>query len=352
MVKRAWSPVAYVLLSAFLFGISTPLLKILVGDITPILLASFLYLGIALGMSLLGMFFKSRNAPLFGEASIRMNDLPWLLLALVAGGIIAPILQMFSLTVTPAATASLLLNFEGVATILIACAVFRESIGRRIWIALGIITIAIIVLSWNPGAVFGFSIGAFGILLACTFWGIDNNVTRNISGKDPVAIAAIKGFGAGSVALVLAFLAQEPIPAVSLIVVAMILGFLCYGMSMVLFIRALRYLGAARTGAYFSFAPFIGAVLSFLIFWEYPDLQFVIAFGLMLMGIFILATERHVHLHHHISFEHEHVHHHPDEHHLHNHEGEFMADHSHPHVHEPLDHEHPHTPDIHHRHER
>jgi drug/metabolite transporter (DMT)-like permease len=352
MVKFSWSPVGYALLSATLFGISTPLSKILVGDISPVFLVSFLYLGTALGMFLLGKIVKSRHSSLSGEAGIQNNDVPGLILAILTGGVIAPILLMSSLEITPAATASLLLNFEGVATMVIAFVVFREQVGKRIWIALGIITLASILLSWNPNASFGLSVGALGILLACVFWGIDNNATRNISGKDPLTIVTIKGFFAGSIALILAFLAGNTLPEISLILAAMLLGFFCYGFSMVLFIRALRDLGAARTGAYFSIAPFIGAALSFFIFREYPDLFIVIAFGLMLAGTLVLATESHTHRHHHVPIEHEHRHRHPDEHHKHNHDGEDSGDHSHPHVHEPLDHEHPHTPDIHHRHER
>ena len=352
MVKNPSSAVGYALLSATLFGISTPLSKVLVGDISPILLVSFLYLGTALGMFLLGKIMKSGHTPLSGEAGIKIHDIPWLMVAIFAGGVIAPILLMSCLEITPAATASLLLNFEGVATMLIAFLVFRESVGRRIWIALGIITLASILLSWNPSAAFGLSVGAVGILLACVFWGVDNNATRNISGKDPLAIVALKGFFAGSIALVLAMIGRNIFPGISLILAAMLVGFLCYGVSMVLFIRALRDLGAARTGAYYSIAPFIGAALSFLIFREYPDLQFVIAFSLMIAGTLVLASEKHTHRHHHVPLEHEHLHHHPEEHHIHGHDGEVSGDHSHPHLHEPLDHDHPHTPDIHHRHDR
>ncbi len=353
MAIRSWSPTGFALLSALLFGISTPLSKILVfGNISPLLLVSFLYLGTGLGMAVVGGLTKSVHGPRSAEARISVADIPWLILAILAGGLAAPVLLMYSLAIAPAATASLLLNFEGVATTVIALAVFRESVGKRIWMALAVITAASILLSWNPGASVGFSIGAAGVLLACVFWGIDNNATRNISGKDPSAIVAIKGLFAGIVALLIAMAAQAPIPGISLVLAAMLLGFFCYGVSMVLFVRALRDLGAARTGAYYSIAPFIGAGLSFLIFAEFPDAQLLAAFGLMAMGTVILATERHTHRHHHIPIEHEHLHHHPEPHHVHGHEGEFEGNHTHPHVHEPLDHEHPHTPDIHHRHER
>jgi drug/metabolite transporter (DMT)-like permease len=352
MVKISGSSVGFALLAAILFGISTPLSKILVGDISPVFLVSFLYLGTASGMFFIRLLSKSGRSSLTGEAGIRIPDVPWLVLAILAGGLIAPILLMSSLEITPAATASLLLNFEGVATMVIAFVVFREQVGKRIWIALGIITVASILLTWNPGSAFGLSVGAIGILLACVFWGVDNNSTRNISGKDPLAIVTLKGFFAGTIALVIAFLGNNNVPEISSILGALLLGFFCYGLSMVLFIRALRDLGAARTGAYFSIAPFIGAALSFVIFRQYPDLLIVIAFGLMIAGALVLATEKHSHLHHHIPLEHEHLHHHPEEHHEHDHEGEAAGDHSHMHVHEPHDHDHPHTPDIHHRHER
>jgi drug/metabolite transporter (DMT)-like permease len=176
MVKISWSPIGYALLAATLFGISTPLSKILVGDISPVFLVSFLYLGTGVGMFLLGRISKSGQTSLSGEAGIQGPDVPWLILAILAGGLIAPILLMSSLEITPAATASLLLNFEGVATMVIAFLVFREEVGKRIWIALGIITLASILLSWNPDAGFGLS-AAQSILLACVFWGIDNNAT-------------------------------------------------------------------------------------------------------------------------------------------------------------------------------
>ncbi len=342
---------AYALLAATLFGISTPLLKLLVGEIAPVLLVAFLYLGTAVGMGVLGRTLKAVNSPLTGEARLRRRDLRWLLVAILAGGVIAPVLLMYSLAITPAATASLLLNFEGVATTIIAFAVFRESVGRRIWLGLGIITFASILLSVNPGAALGWSVGAVGVILACTFWGVDNNATRNISEKDPIAIAALKGLGAGAVALVLAVLVGDPFPGISFMLTAMLLGFVCYGASMVLFIRSLRELGAARTGAYYSTAPFIGAALSFLIFREMPDAQLLAAFALMLLGALLLATERHVHRHHHAPIDHEHLHTHPEPHHAHRHDGEVTGSHSHPHHHEPVDHEHAHAPDIHHRHE-
>ena len=303
-------------------------------------------------MFFLGKILESRHCPLSGEARIRIRDIPWLLVAILAGGVIAPILLMSSLEITPAATASLLLNFEAVATVIIAFIIFRESVGRRVWIALGIITLASILLSWNPNTAFGLSVGAIGILLACVFWGVDNNATRNISGKDPFTIVALKGFFAGSVALILAVLGHYTVPGITFILAAMVLGFLCYGVSMVLFIRALRDLGAARTGAYYCTAPFIGTVFSFLIFGVYLDLQLVIAFSLMVLGALVLATERHTHQHHHVPMEHEHLHHHPEEHHRHDHERDIAGDHSHPHFHEQLNHDHPHNPDIHHRHDR
>lgn len=295
MADRAWVPVPYALLAATLFGSSTPLQKILVGEVAPVLLVAFMYLGTAVGMALLGRirgFFPPAGS---GEAAISGRDLPWLLVAILAGGVIAPVLLMYSLSITSAATASLLLNFEGVATATIAFVVFRESVGPRIWLGLGTITLASILLSWSPGPGLGWSAGSIGVLLACVFWGVNNNATRRISGKDPVALAVWKGLGAGSTALVLAIFVRDPFPGVPFMLTAMLLGFLCYGVGMVLYIRALRGLGAARTGAYATTAPFIGAALSFAIFHETPDLPLLLAVGMMLAGALLLATETHLH---------------------------------------------------------
>ena len=272
--------------------------------------------------------------------------------AILAGGIIAPITLMFSLRTTPATTASLLLNFEGVATAIIAVIVFGEAIGSRIWLAIGCICLSTILISLNPVNGWGFSIGALGVLVACILWGADNNLTRNISAKDPITIVAYKGLGAGSLSLLLALALGIHFPAVKVVLESMFLGLLSYGLSIVLFILAMRSLGATRTVALFGSAPFVGAILSFIIFREAVSTLFFIGLPIMILGAFLLLGEEHVHWHEHQAIDHEHGHKHDDNHHNHVHLGEVKLirdSHTHLHIHE-TKHSHSHTPDIHHRH--
>jgi drug/metabolite transporter (DMT)-like permease len=351
-------PVLKALAAAVLFGINAPLSKVLLapgslGEVAPIPMAALLYLGSGLGaLALLGL--QRRDTTTEPEARLQRTDVPWLAGALLAGGVAAPIVLMFSLRLTPGATASLLLNFEGVATTLIAALAFREAVGRRVWSAIGLITLASVVLSWEPGGRFGVALGALGVLAACVLWGIDNNFTRNISAKNPLTIVAIKGLGAGLFSLVLALLVGQPLPGIWAALSAMSLGSVSYGLSITLFILALRDLGAARTSALFSSAPFIGSLLSFAILGEAAGTQFLIALPLMLVGTALLVTEQHAHEHRHDFLTHEHRHRHDDAHHDHDHTpGEIPPNgwHSHPHEHSTQVHEHPHAPDLHHRHE-
>lgn len=346
------------LAAAILFGINAPLSKLLLapsalGEVAPIPMAALLYLGSGLGATAL-LALQRRRASDESEARLQRSDWPWLVGALLAGGVAAPIVLMFSLRVTSGATASLLLNFEGVATTLIAVLVFREAIGRRVWCAVGLITAASMVLSWEPSGRFGFSLGALGVLGACVFWGVDNNFTRNISAKNPLTIVAVKGLGAGTFSLVLALLVGQPLPTVGAALGAMVLGSVSYGLSIMFFILTLRDLGAARTSALFGSAPFIGALIAFLVLGEVVRAQFLVALPLMLAGTALLVTEHHAHEHRHSFLVHEHRHRHDDGHHDHEH-GSSKAPsgdwHSHPHEHFPQTHEHPHTPDLHHRHE-
>lgn len=351
-------PVLKALAAAVLFGINAPLSKVLLapgrlGEVAPIPMAALLYLGSGLGaLALLGL--QRRTATAESEARLQRTDVPWLAGALLAGGVAAPIVLMFSLRVTPGTTASLLLNFEGVATTLIAALAFREAVGRRVWSAIGLITAASIVLSWEPGGRLGVSLGALGVLAACVLWGADNNFTRNISAKNPLTIVAVKGLGAGLFSLVLALLVGQPLPGLGAALGAMLLGSVSYGLSITLFILALRDLGAARTSALFSSAPFIGAGIAFVVLGERVQTQFLVALPLMLAGTVLLVTERHAHEHRHGFLAHEHRHRHDDAHHDHDHApGEIPPGgwHSHPHKHPPRIHEHPHAPDLHHRHE-
>lgn len=339
-------PMIQALLAAALFGFSAPLAKLLLGEVEPVVLAALLYLGSGLGVLIFRLVQPS------SEAQITRADGKWLAGALFAGGVAAPIVLLFSLRATAASTASLLLNFEGVATSLIAALVFKEAVsGRALW-ALGCVTFASILLSWDNSGQWGISPGALGILAACVLWGIDNNLTRNISAKDPLMIVLVKGLGAGSFSLVLAFILGNAFPGLTVVLGALLLGSLSYGLSIVLFIRAMRGLGAARTSALFGTAPLAGVALSLLLFRDSPSSLFFIALPLTLVAMFLLLREQHGHLHIHEAITHEHRHRHDDGHHTHDHPGMTSPSltHSHVHTHQRLEHEHPHLPDIHHRH--
>ncbi len=344
-------PIVQALLAALLFGASAPLSKLLLGEIEPISLAAFLYLGSGLGSLILQVLQRKGNQLASTEAPLQRTDLGWLAGAIIAGGIAAPIVLLFGLRDTPGATASLLLNFEGVATTLIAALVFKESVSRRAWWAILVITIASILLSVNLNAVWGSSWGALGILAAAVLWGIDNNFTRNISAKDPLSIVVVKGLVAGSFSLLLTLLLGNQLPNLGIAIKAMVLGSLSYGLSFTLFIRALRGLGAARTSALFGTAPLAGMLLSFWLLQESVNIMLVGALPLMLIGTILLVSEEHDHQHIHAATVHEHWHRHDDGHHLHTHAGLKNAQsHSHSHEHSYQEHAHHHLPDIHHRH--
>lgn len=345
--------IIYALLAAAVFGASAPLAKLLLGQVEPIPLAALLYLGSGVALTAWKGVQYVRKAPAEAEARIRQADLPWVLGAVLAGGVAAPILLMFSLRDTPAATASLLLNFEGVATTVIAALVFREAVGRRVWGAIACVTLASVLLSWDPGAAWGVSLGALGVLGACVLWGVDNNLTRQVSAKDPLTTVMIKGLGAGSVSLLLALSLGSPFPRWTAALGAMALGSVSYGLGIVFFILALRGLGAARTSALYGTAPFVGAILSFPLFRDPLTPAFAAAFLVMIVGAVLLVGEAHAHAHVHAALEHEHRHSHADDHHAHDHALGNVAPgttHAHLHRHDAVQHTHPHAPDIHHRH--
>jgi drug/metabolite transporter (DMT)-like permease len=342
-------PIIQALIAALLFGASAPLAKLFLGEVEPIPLAAFLYLGSGLGLFGIKLFMRA-NQRSDREARIKKGDLIWLAGAILAGGVAAPITLLFSLQNTPAATASLLLNFESVATTLIAVFAFKESISRRAWWAVAMITGASIFLSINTSAGWGFSLGALGIIAACILWGLDNNFTRNISARDPLMIVTVKGLAAGSFSLGMALVLGNKLPALGIILGAMALGCLSYGVSIVLFIRAMRGLGAARTSALFGTAPLAGMLLSFIMFRELPGSMFILALPLMALGTFLLVNEEHKHHHVHELTLHEHAHLHDDGHHEHDHDEKAIREHSHLHTHDETDHEHHHMPDLHHRH--
>lgn len=343
--------IIYALLAAALFGASTPFAKVLIDNIAPVLLAGLLYLGSGLGLLAVWGLRRLRSADANRQAHLTRRDLPWLAGAILTGGVLGPCLLMLGLATTAASTASLTLNLEGVFTALIAWFVFRENFDRRILLGMICIVSGSLLLSWEPLVLRESVWGIVIIAGACLCWAIDNNLTRRISASDAVQIAGIKGLVAGGVNLALALALGAEWPGIRQILPAVIIGFFGYGVSLVLFVLALRHLGTARTGAYFSAAPFVGALVALVLLQEQPGLPFWLAFALMALGLWLHLTERHNHLHRHEPLHHSHSHVH-DEHHQHTHDFDWDGSepHTHEHDHAELSHRHPHYPDIHHRH--
>jgi len=350
-------PVVSVLLSAVFFGLSAPFSKVLLQFFSPIVLAGLLYIGAFAGLfvhsaarNILGRIRGERNKPRT-RAALRRKDLAWLAGAVLAGGIIGPICLMSGLVRTTGFSASLLLNLEGAATALLAVLFFREQAGAKTWLALGFMTLAGIFTAWDPGRG-RFSVeGPILILAAMVCWGLDNNFTRNISDRDPVEVAGLKCLFAGTGLTALALALGRIIPFDAHAGYALLVGAGGYGLSLVLFIGALRGLGAFRTGAFFSLAPFIGGLGSLIILRETPGWHMLPAAVFMAFGVFLILEERHVHRHRHDTVTHSHVHDHGDGHHAHSHpEGWTGEPHCHEHRHETVEHLHPHWPDTHHRH--
>jgi drug/metabolite transporter (DMT)-like permease len=343
-----WPGVPLALASAALFGASTPLAKLLIGTIDPWLLAAIFYLGAGAGLAMFGIIGRLRDGPA-QETPLRTTDLPWLAAVILFGGIMGPVLLMAGLANTSASTGSLLLNLEGLATMAIAWIVFRENVDRRLLLGAFAILAGAVTLSWQ-GTGLQLDTGGLMIALACLCWGIDNNLTRKLSSADPVQLAMIKGLVAGAVNLALALGLGAALPTPGLVALGALVGLGGIGLSLVLFIHALRHLGTARTGAYYSLAPFIGAVLAVLLLGEPATPQLLVAGLLMTIGLFLHLTERHAHSHVHEVMEHEHMHVH-DAHHQHSHDGPVTEPHSHWHRHVRLVHSHAHYPDLHHRHD-
>ena len=333
------------LAAALLFGAATPLAKLLLGPLDPWLLAGVLYLGSGIGLAALRML------PGEWHTRIARRDVGWLAGAIVLGGALGPVLLMWGLARTSASTASLLLNAEGVFTALIAWFVFRENFDRRIALGMFLIVAGAVVLSWPGDGGFEATLPSLAIVGACLAWALDNNLTRKVALADATAIAMLKGLAAGAVNVALAFAVGATLPSAPSIGAAAILGFVSYGVSLVLFVRALRDLGTARTGAYFSTAPFAGAVLSVAILGEPVTWQLGAAILLMAIGVWLHLTEHHLHRHSHQALDHDHEHEH-DAHHQHDHAAPVLpgARHSHVHHHEAMTHSHEHYPDAHHRH--
>jgi drug/metabolite transporter (DMT)-like permease len=336
--------VSAVLMAALLFGAGTPLAKWLLDVVSPWFLAGLFYLGSGLGLTLYRILSHA------SFVRLPRNEVTWFAGAILAGGIVAPVLLMIGLTGMPASGASLLLNAEGVFTALLAWFVFKENFDLRIALGMAAILTGAVVLSWPNDAKFVETWPMLAILGACFAWGIDNNLTRKISLTDATWIASVKGLVSGTVNLIIAFSLNAAMPPLAMLTAAMLVGFLSYGVSLALFVIGLRHLGTARTGAYFSVAPFFGAILA-LLMGEAVTYQLMWAGVLMALGTWLHLTERHQHAHIHIAMEHDHEHIH-DEHHLHHHDVPVSVGirHRHPHRHNPLTHTHTHFPDSHHRH--
>ncbi|MDQ8022088.1 MAG: EamA family transporter [Moraxellaceae bacterium] len=334
------------LFAALLFGAGTPLAKLLLGSISPWMLAGLLYLGSGIGL------LTYRTLRRAEPVRVVSNEWPWLLAAILCGGAMGPVLLMLGLSNLPAASVSLLLNAEGVFTALLAWFVFKENFDRRIALGMVAIVAGSLVLSWPDRVTWASAWPALAVLGACLAWGLDNNFTRKVSLNDASWIAAMKGLAAGSVNFGLAVYVGSSLPPLMEAIAAMGVGLAAYGVSLTLFVIGLRHLGTARTGAYFSVAPFFGAILSVGL-GEPITVPLLVAGALMAFGVYLHLTEHHEHTHTHESLEHEHEHVH-DAHHTHQHaSGEEVPSgvaHTHRHRHVKQTHSHEHFPDSHHQH--
>jgi len=352
------TPLIYAILSAVLFGSCAPMTKYFIGSTGPVMLAALFYLGSGTGMLLLILAGKIiRRDSAAGEAPLTRSDAPYLAGMAIFGGVLAPVTLMYSMIDTPAATGSLLLNFEPVATAVIAAFLFNEAVGRRIWIAMALITGSCLILSLDPAGEFGVSIGSIGVLTACFFWALDNNISRHVSGRDPLSAILVKGYGAGIISLAIALFIGESLPSAGSIPVYLIVGFFSFGgLASVFFLLALRSIGTARTGLFLALSPFFGVFFSFILFTETPQFLFLVALPVMILGTWLLVSERHGHLHYHPPLVHNHRHRHDDLHHDHQHAKNVpplsrSGEHTHLHSHESITHDHQHRPDLHHRHD-
>jgi drug/metabolite transporter (DMT)-like permease len=340
------------LAAAVLFGASTPLAKLLVGTMHPLLLAGLLYLGsgLGLGVLLIGRVFARGRDAQHSTARIAAGEVPWLVGAIAFGGVFGPALLMAGLTRTRAAEAALLLNLEGVLTAVLAWVAFKENADRRVVLGMVAIVAGGVLLAWEPGGA-AFSAGALLVVGAGVCWAIDNNLTRKVSTNDAMLVAWVKGTAAGACTTLFALAAGVGVPSWTVLGLSLLVGFFGYGLSLALFVVGLRTLGTARTGAYFSVAPLFGVVLSLAIWPDMPGPLFWSAAALMGLGVWLHVRERHEHLHTHEPLVHTHRHRH-DEHHQHVHDFPWNGDepHVHQHRHEALTHKHPHYPDIHHQH--
>lgn len=282
--------VFYAILAAALYALNAPVSKLLLQNVPPTMMAGFMYLGAGIGMVAMGLV-RSRTDHGRQEMRLTKKDLPYTL-GMVALDIAAPIFLMIGLTRTTAANASLLNNFEIVATSIIALLIFKERIGKNLWIAIGLITLSSILLSVEDASSFQFSFGSLFVLAACVCWGLENNCTRCLSKSDPLEIVVIKGVGSGIGAIGIGLIVGESLPVWSDILKILLLGFVAYGLSIYFYVYAQRDLGAAKTSAYYAIAPFIGVLLSFIIFREIPGVLFFIALIIMIAGTWMVNRDQ------------------------------------------------------------
>lgn len=344
-------PLSYIAIAAVLFGVSAPLAKLLVKNIPPVALAGFLYLGAFIGLSLYSIILRIVSHRSTRRGNLKKEDVPWLFGATLSGGIIAPICLMLGLSRISGFATSLLLNLEGVFTAIIAVIFFRENAEKRLWLALICMTAAGAFLTWDTSESRFNLLGPFLVMLSMICWGIDNNLTRNISMRNPVQITRIKGVVSGLTSLFLAWILRMDITWNVSILYALVLGAFSYGISLVFFIKSLEGLGAFRAGVFFNLTPFIGAAASLLLLREWIGWVMFPAIVLTAVGVWLISTERHEHTHLHVEAIHTHLHRHDDLHHNHEHTGFVSEPHNHEHRHEEVNHIHSHWPDTHHRHE-
>ena len=339
----------YAILAAALYAINVPFSKLLLGHVEPTMIAAFLYLGAGLGM-----FAYSLVSKAVGKATptepLTKRELPYTI-AMVVLDIIAPILLMSGIKASNAANVSLINNFEIVATSLFALLVFKEVISKRLWIAIAMVTVASVILSFEGAGFFDFNISSLFVFGACLCWGIENNCTRMISNKSSFEIVIIKGTFSGLCSLIVALTLGESIPSVLWIVCVLLLGFVAYGLSIHFYVMAQKDLGAAKTSAYYSVAPFLGVAFGMLILGERPAVQFYVALAVMIVSTYFMIKDtielQHTHEHDHT---HTHEHSHGDT--IHSHEHTHTHTHihvhdddngNHQHNHQEMSHEHTHN---------
>ena len=337
--------VAIALASALLFGASTPLSKLLLDQVSPFQLAGFLYLGAALGVSP----FAARQRVFHRLVRLDRANARRLIGAALLGGMAGPVLLLLGLQLASAASVSLWLNLELVATAVLGAALFRDQLSGRAWAGAGTVVVAALLLSWE-GQSAGILPGLL-VALACVCWGFDNHFTSLIDGLTPQETTLWKGLAAGTTNLFIGLWVSSWIATPLAATAALGLGVISYGASIVLYIAAAQNIGATRGQLVFSAAPFFGVLLSVALLGEPFGTIQLVATAILVVGLFLLLQEGHTHRHSHPALVHEHWHRHNDGHHLHNHPKlPAWIGHVHPHRHEALEHEHPHLPDVHHRH--